>query len=51
MRRNQVQDLDLSRSFAEEEFMTREQVREMWEERIRKGQHVFMFVKDNVLVC
>ena len=51
MRRNQIQDLDLSRSFAEEEFMTREQVREMWEERIRKGQHVFTFVKDNVLVC
>jgi len=32
MRRNQIQDLELSRSFAEEEFMTREEVRNMWQE-------------------
>jgi hypothetical protein len=51
MRRNQIQDLELSRSFAEEEFMTRDQVREMWQERLKTGQHVFTFVKDEILVC
>jgi hypothetical protein len=51
MRRNQIQDLELSRSFAEEEFMTREEVRSMWQDRIRQGQHVFTFVKDDLLIC
>ena len=51
MQLDQVGDLELGRSFAEEDFMSRDQARAMWQERIQQGMHVLTHVRDGRLVC